>query len=1676
MSKPVKPTPEETPVPASSHSLGGQEWDDAIDSWSDSLGSLDSAPLLPAEVETPTPAPLEPSHPLGGQTPSADPLAIGSQPRSIAQADDSGVVQIPNLDELSAAHEKPRTPAPSAPLLSASRDDTGVSYTEPEHTEPLADFVVDAEEVLLTEDAAEADDFDPFAGPPPADTPVSLQLPEPALPQDLDGFVVNTAWADVAVPNNGPTAAYREERLAFLADELEARQAESAPGPTLAWVAMEAARAAHAAGASESVQRLIERACEAAPDDVAPRRERLRMFSAPNQTPTARAQALAALLSDVGERAGLQRAAYSAVAQAVRAAAGQVRRADALVASSGAHAGLHLLLARTALLDDDAAVAAEALGEAGGALGGALGADLCSAGARLLELSGLSDRGTGLRAQASALAPESNAQMIATLRLAGGFSAGDGLVSAQALLPQLSDPALRGALGRWACDLADGQGDAVLGAEILESVVDGEPLESLSLADRIALLPLHLGDVVENPEGWVLGLKPAAAALFLCTTSEMIMRAERVGDALALLELALSLCPEATFAALFAERLAHAQPASDLRLRALSLWAKGDPARAGMALMEVAAQAAPLGDNEQRQAAENAVLHMLPNDGVALHFYWTALGAKQAVTALAQLEAAAGQFGVMGEGGLAAALTEIADDLRLAEVPTRAVVRAMARSSSAEETLDHPRVLALTPLEQANNPSAIAAVYRSAAMSSRQVSLRVLEAVTWMKGAGQRKQAVQFLQSRWSGGMPSATHVMLMRVMANTFDDPESAATLFEKLAATARDVDGEAFWRFRRAEALHALNRPLEAASVYRDMGATRLHLEAHVAHHRMLWASESFAALDASLRDEADGFLGVGLVEKAAQAMLKRAQVRAQSLSDLAGAAKLVGEALALAPLSAVVAAQAMLLGALQGQGTVVLAALEALAEAGDADAACLRMFVAEGQQDAPAVQRWLSTAQDGRDRLTLRQRTLVPSAPADVWQQACAVLGSRRDGDPRLLLALKLRAAEALARTKQFEEALDLLAQVTAADPQHLPALRLAARVARAAGWPARAAAPLHQAALLCKQPHHQSQLFLEAAQCQNADDGSSRQGLLEQSLRSDPGNAEAFALLRAVFESTRDGVALADLIRIRLQSSLPANQAESLRLERAMLLETSGDRAAAKAELRALLVLDPQNATALNHLVELEYRDGAYSVAAEIYLRLARLKNDPPTQAQIFRRLGRIYHKKLSDSKLAAGAYERVLKLLPTDLDALSGLSEIYNKQNDLPRAIAMTERALAAETDDKRRLTYQLRLAGLHEKNGQPQIAGNLLRRAVELAPRSLQAIGEMARHYERHKDVQARRVLLDTSLSRLHDDLRRFPGDLSALRAIVPVLRWCSRAAGSAATAQLLAALTEDPNEEREMRAWAVAPVRGRRLTPLLNPDVDEMAYPAHLPPGLRQVMRLLGPPLSKVSKPDLTAYGVTRAERLGVGEGPRTVIDVIAVDLGVRGFDVFVSQKQPFVMVVEPGDPPAIVLGNALVERGPVAVRFAAGYVLRLVATHFDLLAAPDPGAAALLMALVQRFVQLQGPVETFIDEEKVASVLPRLNRVLGRSLRTELRPYVAEMARPESLSQVAGAVEETAARVGLLACGDLAIALQVLLAARGLPLSASTLASVPLASALFDFSLSGDYELLVRSLDSIS
>jgi hypothetical protein len=296
--------------------------------------------------------------------------------------------------------------------------------------------------------------------------------------------------------------------------------------------------------------------------------------------------------------------------------------------------------------------------------------------------------------------------------------------------------------------------------------------------------------------------------------------------------------------------------------------------------------------------------------------------------------------------------------------------------------------------------------------------------------------------------------------------------------------------------------------------------------------------------------------------------------------------------------------------------------------------------------------------------------------------------------------------------------------------------------------------------------------------------------------------------------------------------------------------------------------------------------------------------------------------------------------------------------------------------------------------------------------------------------------------------------------------------------AQLVGALSAEAADREAAATWAAAPSRGRRMAALATPEIDERSFPPALPPGVRHVFRLVGPLVVR-GTPELLRHGVGRADRVGRGQLPRSVVDALSSEIGVPDVDVYVKPaggKDPAAPVhVEPGAPAAVIIGAPILELGAGALRFAAARALRLLSTHLDLVLAAAPAdAGALLGGVVRQFVPEYKHPE--IREELLEIEAARFTKLLSRKIRQEVMPFAMESAGAFELGALHDAVRDGANIAGLLVSGDLPAALAVVLATHGHIARVPALAAIsaePEALALLRFALSDDYDAMAQAME---
>lgn len=1386
-----------------------------------------------------------------------------------------------------------------------------------------------------------------------------------------------------------------------------------------------------------------------------------------------------------------------------------------------------LAVAEEALRGGAPGAAALAFAAAGRALRGPMGAAFLEQAARFSAAARDEAAAAAYRTGARKLGPTAEESPLGRLREAARADIRGAAVKVGELLAILPiGSGLSQAVGRWAAALARRRGDAAGALGILAGL---GATTAAAARDRIDLevatrIPLDEASVARLR---ALASAPAASAnLTWIEAGDLFNRGDYAGAA-TLLAPAIDEHADAVPLALLAEEIAAATDDGTLRAATLDLWLRGDPARRTDAALALAATREAAGSGLGARAALQTAVESAPESAS----FWIAAAADTRAGRRADAAAALGYGAEVWEA------SALAPGLR-------------AAAAAKHGPSDPARVLAAlgpsvdgTPSDASRALGAIAVARLAERAGDRAALETALDAaVAEVVDPAQRA----WLALRRAVAIPPAEAEARAQAFETTLDvapahplalalylceagvDPQSAAAAMTEAGSDSGESSGWTRMLALAATSTLALTGDREGAlqRALAMLGAAPTAMEARRAVARAAAAiggdagTRTLAALavEPAARDEAlsltiaEARIAVAFAEAAGQALgvlaggrfgaeARRASARLDpSSAEGLPAGLLAGPA--DRPAAAARAALAAIAGAAAAGRWEDLSA--ALAEAPPHEAAAtpatlaLAALVAEGHGLEAVADRLAEQAVRQEDQagagppLPTLARVADRSADTAIRRRALTLMASHlgaAESDRR-------SAAAALAERARLEAAADPGAAIEswrgalATEPTFLAAAS-ALRIAAARGGDAAAASAAceTEAACLLVPAHRVRALLLAAALAMEAEPPERERalGLLRAALAVDPTQEAAFERLRALLTEQDDAPALAAALAARIEVAHNPFEVTSLRLARADLLAGPlASAVAAREELGAVLRKQPEHARALERLSELLWSREAWSEAGEVYLRRAVVERDPATLRGIFLRLGEIYSVRVPDPKRAAAAYERVLSVDAENLEALRALSDLTVAEGDPKRSLPVAERLVAREPDPARRQKTRVRLGEILTQAGDLRRAGAELRRAVDEAPRDVAAVSALATLLDRARDQTGRRTVLDRAAGLLRHDLAGAGGlQVETLRALASVLALRDRPHAALAAAQLVAALGAGAKEG--VRA-AARP--GRSLSALRRPQIDERAFSSDVPPGIRQILRQLGPllrPSGQELAQRLARHGVTRADRRTRGMPPRPLFDAIAAELGVGDFDLYLKVSPvsagPIPLRAEPGSPPALIIGVAIEELGPSAMRFAAARALRLVSTNLDAILAVSPEeAGALLVGIIRQFVPDYRHAE--VRDSLVAAESARVERAIPRKLKPQLMPFAVESAGPFDLAALYAAVRDGANAVGLLAAADLPLALSVILelagtivaapAGAGPGLTLAALAANPEAMSLLRFAVSDDYDDLSRELES--
>ena len=578
---------------------------------------------------------------------------------------------------------------------------------------------------------------------------------------------------------------------------------------------------------------------------------------------------------------------------------------------------------------------------------------------------------------------------------------------------------------------------------------------------------------------------------------------------------------------------------------------------------------------------------------------------------------------------------------------------------------------------------------------------------------------------------------------------------------------------------------------------------------------------------------------------------------------------------------------------------------------------------------------------------------------------------------------------------------------------------------------------------------------------------------RALDADPKLTDAFLRLRILLEEDGNHEDLATLLATRLEVEVdPGAQIELHRALADLHRNFLSDRDTAKDHYRAILDTDANDLRAHAAIADIAWEQGSWQEAADALMARARLERAPDVLKTLCFRLGLIYADRLVDVPMALKAFQRALTYSPDDENTLVRLADLATTAGEWKLALGACERLVKSETDPDRRAAHLQRVAKIFKDGfGDNKRAERALNLALDSAPTNDEALSALVAFYRDGGDMMSVRVHLNRVAGALRARFEKDPKDGVACRVISRAMaaREVAGVNGSHAIARAAAELADLLGAAGEPEAKLLADGPRGEPARLLKPESDEVLFPRGVQTELRQIFQLLGDKVAKHVGADLRTYGVTRGDRLRARDSDvAAAAQDVATALGFSEIDVFVSARQPHVMVAEPTSPVSLVIGQAIAAGSRTQVRFAAGAALKLAQASLAIPARlPSEDLGVLVVALLRLF-QPEFP-SLGVDVDAVTAQMQKLRRLIPTGLFNELRPFaLAVDGQRLGHRELARDLRVAGLRAGLVASGSLLAGLGILSQQTQQPIDA--LLADPVAAGLVSFALAEDHATVAR------
>ncbi len=718
--------------------------------------------------------------------------------------------------------------------------------------------------------------------------------------------------------------------------------------------------------------------------------------------------------------------------------------------------------------------------------------------------------------------------------------------------------------------------------------------------------------------------------------------------------------------------------------------------------------------------------------------------------------------------------------------------------------------------------------------------------------------------------------------------------------------------------------------------------------------------------------------------------------------------------------------------------------------------------------------------------------PAAPADDANQVTALLARAEvlemraalADDPAARASWELDRAEALEIAGRLREAGKVVASVLQSTPGDIRALGALRRLTKRAGDDQTWARASYALAKAIGDRAAKLGYLRDAASVFDIPTGDAELAVstYRRLLAVDPGAPELdrlFAILRERRDIRGLTAAITDRL-IFLDGERPDDPSATvpLLLERATILHNLSDRAAAMADLDALLARAPSNVEALRFRADLALDAGDAEVAVQLWRRYLAVETRADRRHEVELQLSGVLAENVNDVAGAIEQLARVIAVRPqADDTALhERMLGLCLRASDWTHATASLEALARLRATPVDRARDELRLGIMQrDKLGDRVAARRTLERARSLDPLNLDVVRDLLDLLE----PAPRADMLAEAASSLRTSIAATPGRAPLYERLAQVNAWQSDVDARWLALVAVEALATPTVDQRQVlgqgRAKVTAPAR-TKLDDAARRQL-RVAGAGAVPPALAELWRAIAPSVQDATGVDPGKLGFNRGDKLALrklGDKHEPLVTALAA-FAIDEVELYVSTARSGLRARSPATRRSCASAPTSRRRRRRRIASSSPARSRPAAEGFAGIADLRDGeldwtvAAALRAAEAQVPRELADAIAARGDDKAAAERAKQLK--LPRKARGALQALAADKAKAPQLVEVGplrtGAIA-LATRAGLLWCGDLAVALEQLDLGKG----GRALADSPAALELVGWSVSDDHRTLRERL----